>query len=211
MVGLVNAPVELAQRLVHVAQILVRAGQALEVVTRFGQRIDVTGIPGRDAPVGDACDEEMLRFDADVKNVTGGAKLTEDAAEIDAGTESERLPIDVQLRGEARQAGYPRRQSVGGWVDAGHHVVRGRILAHAPNGPAGETGAAVRDGIEHFARHHFHLGRSVNVHELDKEVLHAVFLKLNLQRAAVHIDLRFRHIAPGLPGVAFFPGKPGAM
>jgi hypothetical protein len=36
----------------------------------------------------------------------------------------------------------------------------------------------------------------VNVHELDEEVLHAVFLELDLQRAAVHIDLLTRSVRP---------------
>ena len=139
-------------------------------------------------PVGGARNEKMLRLDADVEDVAGGAQFAEDAFQIDARAIGETVG-HRRTRSAAKRArpGVHAARRVGGRVDARHHVVRGSVLAHAPDRAAGETGAALRHGVQHLARDHLHLGRAVNVHELDEQIIHAVLLELDLQSTAVHV------------------------
>ena len=174
------------QGVVHVAQVVAGLGQPLVVVAGLGQRIDAGRVPGDDAAVGGAADQEVLRLDADVEDVAGLAHVRQDALEVDARAVGMRPAVHVQVGGEAGQAGLPGQRGVAGRVDAGHHVVRGGVLSHAPDGPAREAGADVGHVVQGAGRHHLHLGRPVNVHELDQQVVDAVLLQLRLEGAAVH-------------------------
>ena len=73
--------------------------------------------------------------------------LAEDALQVDAGAERIRLAIHVQVGREPSQARLPGERRIARRVDAGEHVVRAGVLAHAPNGAAREAGAHVGDVV----------------------------------------------------------------
>ncbi len=181
MVGLVDAPVELLQGVVHLRQVAGSGGQALEVVTGLDQGIDAGRVPRRDPALRRAPDQEMFRLDTDVERIAGGPQFLEDAAEIDARAVSKWLAIDVKVGGETSQAGFPRQGRVGGRVDASHHVVRRRILAHAPDSAPRETGPLVGHRVQALPGHHLHLGRPMKIDELHQQVSDLVLLQLVFQ------------------------------
>src|SRR5262249_38415438 len=122
----------------------------------------------------------------DVEDVSRGARLAEHALEVDARAVGVRLAVHVQVGSAAGDTRLEGQGGVAGRVDAGHHVVGGSVLAHAPDGPARGARPGVDHVVEGGRRHHFDLGRPVDVHELDQEVLDVVRFQLVLQHAAVH-------------------------
>src|SRR5205807_10469974 len=99
MVRLVNAPIELLQGIVHVAQVISCRRQTFEVVTGLGQRIHLARIPGSNAAIIQASDQKMLRLDAHVEQVSRGPNLIQNSLEINARTKRKWLIIDIQVGG----------------------------------------------------------------------------------------------------------------
>ena len=120
----------------------------------------------------------MLRLDAGVEDVAFRAGIVEDALEVHARVVGVRLVVDVEVGGEPRDALRPRTNAVRVEVDASKHVVGVRPLPHSPYRRPGETRALVDDVVEVRHRHHLHLRRAVDIHELREDVLDAVLAHL---------------------------------
>ena len=69
MIGLINAPIERAQAVAELAQKTKRTGNALVVVTRLGQIVNLVRIPPADRTIGVPDHQEKLGLDADIEEI----------------------------------------------------------------------------------------------------------------------------------------------
>ena len=69
MVGLINAPAKAIEAVVQLAQKTESAGNALVVVARLGQVVDLVRVPAADRAVRVLDHQEKLGLDADVEEI----------------------------------------------------------------------------------------------------------------------------------------------
>ena len=170
----------------ELAQVVHRAGQALEVVARLLQRVEAGRVERGDRSVRCTCDEHVLGLDAHAQFVAGGGQALDLGGECRPRAVRPGLGVHLDVAREPGDTGFPRHHGVGVEVRHPDHVVAVRTLAHAHRRGSGESGAAADELVERGRRHALAARGPVDVHPLGEDVVDAVLGQLGLRLLRVH-------------------------
>ena len=171
MVRLIGVPPHASHAIHQVTQVVHHVSDALEVVARLRQGVDVVRVVDCDGAVIVPGDQEMLRLDSDVEGIPLALHPCQHPSEVLARAIHIGLVVHVKVAGEARDALGPGRRAIGVQVYSGHHVVGVWALSQPEDSRPRESSALIDDVVEMGDRHHLGLGGPVNVHELGQKVL----------------------------------------